>query len=157
MEVIYPPMPVMIPINEFARKIGFDKTDKKHFKTNDTAIRYHKDDENMLQKIYQILASYFKDDDADELTTDPVLTAILDKNGLASQPTMSRFFNRMDEDTLNQFDCIHKQLSQKIYSIENPEMVLFDIDSTLLNTYGKQEGRISITITRTWLSSIFML
>ena len=80
------------------------------FKTNDTADRFHKDDENLCQMIYQILARYFNDNDADELTNDPVMNAILDKDGLASQPTLSRFFNRMYEDTLIQFEEILKYL-----------------------------------------------
>lgn len=57
-----------------------------------------------MQIIYQIIASYFEDDCADELTNAPVLTAILEKEGLASQPAILRFFNRMDEDTLKQLD-----------------------------------------------------
>ena len=40
---------------------------------------------------YQITSAYFQDDCADELTNDPVMTAILDKDKLASQPTLSRF------------------------------------------------------------------
>lgn len=127
-------------VKEFAHKLGLHTVIKKMFKTNDKANRYHKDDENLSQMIYQILASYFNDNDADELTNEPVLNAILEKNGLASQPTLSRFFNRMDEDTLNQFHYIHKQLRQRIYSIHSPERILFDLDSTLLNTYGEQEG-----------------
>ena len=50
--------------------------------------------------IYQILFVYFEDDCEDELTLDPIFNTILEKNGLASQPTLSRFFNCMDEDTL---------------------------------------------------------
>ena len=46
----------------------------------------------------------------------------------------------MDDDTLRQFDGIMCQLRKKIYSIKMPEYVLFDIDTTLLATYGKQEG-----------------
>ncbi len=42
---------------------------------------------------------YFEDDCADELTNEPVMATILDKDALVSQPTLSRFFNRMDEDT----------------------------------------------------------
>ena len=53
--------------------------------------------------IYMIIAGYFEDDASDELTNDPVFKAVLNKDALASQPTVSRFFNRMDEDTLNQF------------------------------------------------------
>ena len=93
-----------------------------------------------MQIIYQIIAAYFEDDCADELTNDPVLTAILDKGALASQPTLSRFWNRMDEDTLSQFDEIDSKMREIVYSIKHPEHMLFDLDSTLLNTYGKQEG-----------------
>ena len=98
----------LLLIKEFAAKIGFTKLIKKKFKTNDTSVRFHKDDENLMQMIYQIITAYFEDDCADELTIDPVFNAILEKNSLASQPTLSRFFNRMDEDTLLQFDDIDK-------------------------------------------------
>ena len=53
--------------------------------------------------IYMIIAGYFKDDTSDEITNDPVFKAVLNKGTLASQPTISRFHNRMDEDSLNQF------------------------------------------------------
>lgn len=43
---------------------------------------------------------------ADKLTLDPVFNTILEKKILASQTTLSRFFNRMDADTLLQFDDI---------------------------------------------------
>lgn len=50
----------MIPFNEFVHKIGFDKTIKEHFKTNDSAsFRYHTDSDNMMQKMYQSVAAYF--------------------------------------------------------------------------------------------------
>ena len=98
----------LLLIKEFVAKIGFTKLIKKKFKTNDTSVRFHKDDENLMQMIYQIISAYFEDDCADELTIDPVFNAILEKNSLASQPTLSRFFNRMDEDTLLQFDDIDK-------------------------------------------------
>ena len=52
----------LLLIKEFAEKIGFHKLIKKIFKTNDAAIRDHKDFENLLQVIYQILARYFKGD-----------------------------------------------------------------------------------------------
>lgn len=130
----------LLLVKEFAEKIGFHKLIKKTFKTNDTAIRDHKDFENLLQVIYQVLGRYFNDNDADELTDEPVLNAILDKDGLASQPTLSRFFNRMDDKTLHQFNEILMTLRKNIYNLNNPEMILLDLDSTLLKTYGKQEG-----------------
>ena len=130
----------LLLIKEFAAKIGFTKLIKKKFKTNDKSVRFHKDDENLMQMIYQIISAYFEDDCADELTLDPVFNAILEKNSLASQPTLSRFFNRMDEDTLLQFDDIDKCLRDIIYAIKRPEHLLLDLDSTLFGTYGNQEG-----------------
>ena len=130
----------LLLLKEFVCKIGLDQLIKDHFQTNDKTIRFHKDNENLLQKIYQQLAGYFTDDDSDELTTDPIFTNLLNKDSLASQPTMSRFFNRMDDVTLMQLDWILYLLRKRIYSIRKPEMVLFDIDSTLFDTFGNQEG-----------------
>ena len=130
----------LLLIKEFAAKIGFLKLIKNKFKTNDKSVRFHKDNENLMQMLFQIISAYFQDDCADELKSDPVLTAILEKDSLASQPTLSRFFNRMDEDTLIQFDDIERSLRDIIYSIKRPEHVLLDLDSTLLETYGHQEG-----------------
>ena len=47
----------------------------------------------------------------------------------------------MDEDSLNQFLSINQILRKKVYSIQMPEAIILDLDSTLLNAYGKQEGR----------------
>ena len=132
----------LLLVKEFVSKLGIDKLFNCTFKTNDSALfRYHTDKENLLQMIYMIIAGYFEDDASDELTNDPVFKAILEKDALASQPTVSRFFNRMDEDTLNQFLSIGRILRNKIYSIQIPEAIILDLDSTLLETYGKQEGK----------------
>ena len=131
----------LLLIKEFAARIGLLKLVNRLFKTNDhTTSRKHTDAENLMQMIYQIIAAYFEDDCADELTNDPVLTAILGKDSLASQPTLSRFWNRMDEDTLAQLDAINAKMREIVCSVKQPEHMLFDLDSTLLNTYGKQEG-----------------
>lgn len=57
-------------IKEFAAKIGFTKLIEKKFKTNDKSVRFHKDYENLLQMIYQVISACFQDDCADELTLD---------------------------------------------------------------------------------------
>ena len=132
----------LLLIKEFVSKLGIDKLFSQSFKTNDSALfRYHTDKENLLQMIYMIIAGYFEDDTSDELTNDPVFKAVLNKGTLASQPTISRFHNRMDEDSLNQFLSINQILRKKVYSIKMPEAIMLDLDSTLLNAYGKQEGR----------------
>ena len=72
-------------------------------------------------------------------TNDPVFKSVLEKDALASQPTVSRFFNRMDKDTLNQFLAIARVLRRKIYSVQMPQAVILDLDSTLLDAYGRQQ------------------
>lgn len=85
----------LLLIKEFAAKIGLIRLVEELFKTNGASWRqYHKDSENLLQMIFQIIAGYFEDDCADELTYEPVFTEILQKPNLASQPTISRFWNR---------------------------------------------------------------
>ena len=129
-------------LKEFIHQIGFADILEECFSTKDTATyRKHSDIENLLQAMYQIIAGYFKDDHADSLTNEPVFSACLEKEALASQPTMSRFYNRLDEDTAEQFNEIMRRLRKVIYSIEGrPTGMLFDLDTTLLNTYGSQEG-----------------
>ena len=68
------------------------------------------------------------------------MTAVLGKDSLASQPTLSRFFSRMDEDTLLQMQQILRRMRRTIYALDTPEHILLDLDSTLLDTYGSQEG-----------------
>ena len=131
----------LLLMKEFYRKFSVDSLVKRVFHTTDPGhIRQHKDHENLLQMLYQITAAYFQDDHADALKRDPVITAAVGKKELASQPTLSRFHNRMDEHTLAQLEEIQKTLRRRMYSVERPEHVLFDLDSTLLATYGKQEG-----------------
>ena len=116
----------LLLIKEFVSKLGIDKLFSRSFKTNDSALfRHHTDKENLLQMIYMIIAGYFEDDASDKLTNDPVFKSVLNKDALASQPTISRFHNRMDENTLNQFLSIARALRKKIYSIQMPEAVIW--------------------------------
>lgn len=128
-------------ISEFADKLGFTDILKERFHTTDgSSNRMHKDSENLIQVIYQIIAAYNNDDCADSLRTDPVFNDILGNGRIASQPTLSRFFNRLDDASLDCFDNIDMDLRDKVYSVDKPDEVVFDIDTTLLNTYGNQEG-----------------
>ena len=62
---------------------------------------YLHSNENLLrQKIYQLIAGYAEDDAADQLTHDPVFTQIIGTPALASQPSLSRFYTRFDEESL---------------------------------------------------------
>lgn len=47
----------------------------------------------------------------------------------------------MDETTIMQINCIMAELRRMAYAIKRPEFIVFDLDSTLLDTYGNQEGK----------------
>ena len=131
----------LLLLQEFYHKFGVKELLRKQFRTTDSAsFRIHKDHENLLQMLYQITGAYFQDDHADSLRNEPVMNAVVGKPALASQPTLSRFHNRMDEQSLLQLETIQRTLRQRAYSVEKPQHVLFDLDSTLLATYGAQEG-----------------
>lgn len=101
----------LLLIKEFISKLSIDRLLNLSFTTKDSALfKYHTDKENLLQMIYMIIAGYFEDNASDKLTNNPIFNAIFDKNGSASQPTISRFFNRIDNDTLNQFLAIIRKL-----------------------------------------------
>ena len=131
----------LLLMKEFLSKIGFERLVTAKFKTSDDAKRFHSDVDNLMQVMYQIFSSYNEDDCADELSNEPVITAALEKDRLASQPTLSRFYNRMDETTLQQFSDILVELRKIVYRINPPKQVLFDLDSTLLRLFGNQEGK----------------
>ena len=131
----------LLLLKEFYHKLGVNSLLRNRFRTTDTAsFRIHKDHENLLQMLYQITGAYFQDDHADSLRNDPVLNAVIGKTALASQPTLSRFHNRMDERSLQQLEEIQRILRRRVYSVDKPEHILFDLDSTLLAAYGTQEG-----------------
>ena len=131
----------LLLMKEFMNKFGIPALLKESFHTTDKSyIRKHKDADNLLQIIYQILGAYFADDTADALKNDLVFTSVLEKETLASQPTLSRFYNRLDEKTIDQLDEINRVILKRAYSVKNPEHILLDIDTTLLDGYGKQEG-----------------
>ena len=81
-------------------------------------------------------------------TNDPAFKSVLEKAVLASQPTVSRFFNRMDKDTLNQFLAIARLLRRKIYSVQRCHRLLFWIwiPLFLMHTAGRKAEPLTFTI-----------
>ena len=75
-------------------------------------------------------------------TNDPAFKSVLEKDVLASQPTVSRFFNRMDKDTLNQFLAIARVLRRKIYSVQRCHRLLFWIWIPLFLMHTADSNRI---------------
>ena len=111
----------LLLMKEFLAKIGFERLAAAKFKTTDSAKRFHSDVDNLMQVMYQVFSSYNEDDCADELSNEPVITAALEKERLASQPTLSRFYNRMDENTIQQLSDVMTEIRRIVYRISPPK------------------------------------
>jgi hypothetical protein len=126
---------------EFDEKIGFSHTLAQHLKLKDNRRYYVHSNENLLrQKIYQIIAGYSEDDAADQLTKDPVFTQIIGTEALASQPSLSRFFARFDQESIEQLNRANQELLDKVHQFRESKALIFDLDSTHADTYGDQES-----------------
>ncbi|MDR1769699.1 MAG: transposase [Hungatella sp.] len=60
---------------------------------------------------------------------------------MASRSTLSWLFSCINSDTLKHFNDIIRELRKVIYFIKRPDHMLFYIDSTLFDSYGKQERK----------------
>jgi hypothetical protein len=126
---------------KFDEKIGFSKTLAQHLRLKDTRAYFIHSNENLLrQKIYQLIAGYSEDDAADQLTNDPVFTQILGTPALASQPSLSRFFRRFDQQSIEQLEQANQELVDKVHQFRESKALIFDLDSTHSDTYGNQES-----------------
>jgi hypothetical protein len=98
------------------------------------------------QRIYQLVAGYEDQDDADTLRRDPLLKLVCGRlpesdPDLASQPTFSRF-----ENAFSARDCYRLAVALgELYLRERerdgtPTHIVLDVDSTDDPTHGEQEG-----------------
>lgn len=131
----------LLLVHEFTEKIKFKSLLNQHFGIEgDSAIRQHSNTDLCLQQIFQTISGYHCADHADELRHDPLLTTLLEKDALASQPTLSRFAHRLTKTTSKQFEQVNEKVLDTYYQLETPEHFIFDVDSTHFQTYGKQYG-----------------
>jgi hypothetical protein len=131
---------LLLPV-EFVKKSGIDSLIQNTLAVPDEAPQTKFGRGTIaLQSIRQNLAGYFNDSDATDLRRDPVLTAALGTDALASQPTTSRFRSAMGDSEIGTLNDVIKGMRTIAYGIEPPRIVVLDLDSTLFPTYGKQGG-----------------
>lgn len=127
----------LIFVRSFAEKLGLRALLEKSFIDSDD--KTHSYASIVEQLIYSTIAGYPTDHAANSLRHDPVFTKILDKASLASQPTISRCINSLDESAIEAMN----QILEKLFELGNPvkktKQLVLDIDSTLFGIYGKQE------------------
>lgn len=101
----------LLMYKEFHEKIGFSKVIKENITIEDDVNhRIHENEHVIIQKIYQIIDGYNTDDSSDKLRLHPTFTTVLDKEKLASQPTLSKPNNILDKNTSKQLGKINKML-----------------------------------------------
>lgn len=130
----------LLLVGEFMESIGMFGLLDRTFNDEADAAKQHSAGSVVAQKILQTIAGYGADRHAKFLASDPAFKKILGKRRIASQPTMSRTFRDtelMSEDSLNSILC---HLRKAAYRIQPPKEVVFDVDTTILQAYGKQEG-----------------
>ncbi len=129
----------LLAVKSFAKALGSTSLLKSSFP--DEGRKKHSSASIIEQLMYSSIAGYHHDDDADKLREDPVFTSILEKEALASQPTVSRCINGFTGESLDQFNELLLQVLEKSYRLEGMKHIVLDIDSTHVQTYGEQEKR----------------
>lgn len=144
---------------EFDEKIGFSKTLLEHLHLKDNRLYHFHSNENLLrQKIYQIIAGYAEDDDADQLTEDPVFTKIIGTEALASQPSLSRFYTRFDNESIEQLNQANQELLDKVHQFRESKALIIDLDSTHADTYWRTRiCGLQYPLRNRWISPISCL
>jgi hypothetical protein len=126
---------------EFDEKLGLSRSIEHHLDIDDMVQhRTHPNHEVVIQKVYQHLAGYHTDDQSDELREEPVFTTILEKERLASQPTMSRLNQKFSQETVQQLQTINQVLLDRVEQVQPRDYLLLDVDSANFTTCGNQEG-----------------
>ena len=126
-------------IGEFISRIGLPEVISTLF-SGYCNNRKFGDDQIIMQKILQCIAGYYTDDAADYLANDPMLTRVCHMETLASQPTLSRFNSRASNLKIIDAESVLKYLRDVAYSLKPQSRVIMDIDTTILPTYGSQDG-----------------
>src|SRR6266699_2046446 len=108
------------------------------------ARRIHFTSEDLLkQRIFQIAAGYEDANDANTLRHDPIFKLLLDRlpetgAPLASQPTISRFENRVSRTELYRLALVLVDQFLASY-VSPPKLIVLDFDDTEDPVHGEQE------------------
>jgi hypothetical protein len=133
----------VLPVRQFDQGVGLtrafaDALDNPH----DPGLAEHSFPEMVRARVYGILAGYEDQNDHDPLRHDPVFMLVADRspdgNGLASQPTLSRFENAISIKSLKRLRDVF--IDQFIASFDtSPRHLTFDLDAVDDPAHGHQQ------------------
>lgn len=71
---------------------------------------------------------------------DPIFTQVLEIAALASQLSLPRFFHRFDNHSIEQLQAVNQALLDKVHRLRKVAILLIDLDTSHMDTYGQQES-----------------
>lgn len=74
--------------------------------------------------------------------------------GTASQASLSRFYNQFDAGSIRQLNQVNRKILDKVHTLRESQVIIFDMNSTHTDTYGHQES--SVTLPMTGMSLTFL-
>ena len=121
----------LILVKEFMDSIGFSKLAHQVLTFNDKRNYWTHDNISLLEQfLFQLIAGYPADSSTNLLKEDPVFQLILNKKTLASQAFLSRFWDRISQETIVQFQSLNQLLIDKARLERNLTELIIDLDST---------------------------
>src|SRR5699024_8170663 len=130
----------LVLVDEFMDVVQFEDFSKQHVSFNENRRYWEHDNHKILkQLVLQLIAGYKADSSANILQYDPVLQTLSTGESLASQPTISRFFDRIDEHTISGLQRLNQILIDQARLVRNDTNMIIDLDSTHSDTFGNQE------------------
>ena len=130
----------LILVKEFMDSLNFSDLSQQFLEIEDKRLYHTHDNFSLMEQlIYQNIAGYSTDSSANLLKEDPVFQLVLDKSKIASQASLSRFWDRISEENIHQMQELNQAMIDKVRLARNTTELIFDLDSTHSDTYGHQE------------------
>lgn len=89
--------------------------------------------------LFQVIAGYPADSAANILQHDPMLQTLFPDHLWASQPSISRLFDRITKQTIADFQTLNQVFLDQARWIRNDTTLMIDLDSTHSDTFSYQE------------------
>ena len=127
-------------VDEFMDAFHFTEHSKDFVSFKEDRRYWQHDNHKILkQLLFQLIAGYKADISANILQHDPVLQTLSTDGVWASQPSISRFFDRFTEQTIEDLQTLNQVLIDQARLIRNDTDMIIDLDSTHSDTFGSQE------------------
>lgn len=130
----------LVLIKELMNAFQFSELAQKFLHVRENRAYFNHDNVSILEQlIFQLIGGYSADSSANVIRHDPVFQAIMGKDTLVSQSSISRFLGRLSDKNVNQLQELNQAFIDKARLVRNKNEMIFDLDSTHSDTFGNQE------------------